>query len=92
MMKYSPLQNIDDDAEYPNVFIYTNKEDTRVQYKEPLRYYLKLRKAKVFEEGKREILFKMNMSYGHMQASNRYERLDEEAEIYLIIIHFNGCN
>lgn len=92
MMKYSPLQNIDDDAEYPNVFIYTNKEDTRVQYKEPLRYYLKLRKAKVFEEGKREILFKMNMSYGHMQASNRYERLDEEAEIYLIIIHFNGYN
>ena len=36
------MRNIDMKGKYPNIYIYSNLEDTLVEYKEPLNYYMKI--------------------------------------------------
>jgi len=44
LQSYDPLSNINPDGLYPNIFIYTNKNDTLVPYKESVMYYNALKK------------------------------------------------
>ena len=84
--KYDPMLNIDTNKDYPNIFIYSNFNDTLVSYKEPLKYYLKIKEANVFKNKEKDIMLNINLKYGHTQSSKRYESIDEEAIYYSIII------
>ena len=42
MSSYDPIKNIDLSAKYPNIYIYSNIEDTLVLYDQVLKYYLKI--------------------------------------------------
>ena len=85
--KYDPIRNIDMKAKYPNIYIYSNLEDTLVEYKEPLNYYMKIKDADVFKNKERNLLMHINLKYGHMQSSKRYEGLDEFGVYYSMIIN-----
>lgn len=85
---YSPIDNINLSSNYPNVYIYSNVEDSLVPYKSVLNYYDKLKKADVFIHKRKELLLNINHAYGHGQASDRYEAMDEMAQLYSIIIKF----
>lgn len=85
--KYDPILNIDMKAKYPNIYIYSNLEDTLVEYKEPLKYYMKIKDADVFKSKERNLLMHINLKYGHMQSSKRYEGLDEFGVYYSLIIN-----
>lgn len=87
MKKYDPMNNIDLSNKYPNIFIYSNLEDTLVEYKEPFNYYMKIKEADVFKNNEREILMNINLKYGHVQSSKRYEGLNEFAIYYSILIN-----
>jgi len=88
MKKYSPIDNIDSSKNYPNVFIYSNMNDTQVRYIEPYKYYNNIKSASVFESREKTLLMKINMNYGHSQSSKRYESMENLAEIYQLILHF----
>lgn len=88
MQKYSPVDNIDTALEYPNIYIYSNINDTQVRYVEPFRYYNKIKEASIFNSGEKQLLMKINMKYGHSQSSKRYETMEELAETYNLIDHF----
>jgi oligopeptidase B len=85
--KYDPISNIDFNADYPNIYIYSNLNDTLVEYKEPYKYYMKIKDADVFKTNKKNIHMNINLKYGHMQSSKRYENLNEFAIYYSIIIN-----
>jgi len=85
--KYDPISNIDLNADYPNIYIYSNLNDTLVEYKEPYKYYMKIKDADVFKTNKKNIHMNINLKYGHMQSSKRYENLNEFAIYYSIIIN-----
>lgn len=86
MEKYDPILNIDLKKDYPNIFIYSNIEDSLVQYKEPLKYYQKIKEAEVFKQNKKSLDMLINLKYGHVQSSKRYESLNEYGVYYSIII------
>ena len=83
---YSKL--LDYKKKYPNIFIYSNLNDTLVPYLEPFNYYLKMKGADVFTSGERDIIMNMKLKYGHSQSSKRYEKLKEMGEIYDIILKY----
>ena len=85
--KYDPIINIDTKAKYPNIYIYSNLEDTLVEYKEPLNYYMKIKHADVFKNKERNLMMHINLKYGHMQSSKRYEGLNEFGVYYSLIIN-----
>ena len=86
--KYSPYDNINLSKNYPNVYIYSNINDNQVRYIEPYKYYNKIKKAYAFNSGEKDLLMKINMKYGHNQSSERFESMNELAEIYSLILHF----
>jgi len=67
---YDPLSHIASDGKYPNIFIYTNLNDTLVPYKEPLLYYEALKKVNVFKENKRTLTLHFDKLHGHTQGSS----------------------
>ena len=88
MKRYSPQDNIDYKKNYPNIFIYSNLNDTLVPYLEPFNYYLKMKGADVFTTGEKDIIMNMKLKYGHSQSSKRYEFLYEYAEYYTMILNY----
>ncbi len=84
---YDPVQNIRPKEKYPSIYIYSNMEDTLVEYKEPLKYYMLMKNVDVFSNNKRKLLMNINMKYGHVQSSKRYENNTEDATHYSIIIN-----
>ena len=88
MRSYSPLDNINLSSDYPNIYIYSNVEDSLVPYKGVLNYYQKIKDADVFKCGKKKIILDINDKYGHGQASQRYESMHEMAKMYAVILHF----
>ena len=59
-----------------------------VPYKSVMNYYDRLKTAKVFESGQKRLVLDIDSKYGHGQASDRYEAMDEMAKVYAIILHF----
>ena len=82
---YSPIDNINLSNNYPNIYIYSNVEDTLVPYKSVLNYYHKIKQAKVFKSGQKQLLLNIDNKYGHNQSSNKDYKM---AKIFALIIHF----
>jgi protease II len=66
---YSPVDNIKQCAQYPNIFIYANLNDTLTPYKETVQYVEKMEKVDVFENKSRELLVYLDDKFGHKQGS-----------------------
>ena len=86
MSMYCPYNNIDLCKEYPNLYIYSNLVDSLVSYKVPYNYYIKIREADVYKSGKKNIYLNIKMKYGHSGSSNHFERNEEMADIYTVIL------
>ena len=88
---YAPLENINFELPYPNIFIYSNMHDTLVPYTQPLAYYNKMKDATIFKDGlmidntliKRDISIFIDNKYGHKQGSS------STTKIYLYSIIFD---
>jgi len=88
MRSYSPADNINLSSDYPNLYIYSNVEDSLVPYKSVLNYFEKIKQADVFKSGKKQIVLDIDDKYGHGQASDRYESMQEMAKTYAVILNF----
>jgi oligopeptidase B len=82
---YDPLSHINVNGNYPNIFIYTNLNDTLVPYKEPLMYYEALKKVNVFKENKKELNLFIDPLYGHIQGSSSMKKQESFARIIDVI-------
>ena len=68
---YSPYQNIQNCGNYPNMFIYSNLNDSLVPYKEPYMYYKKLKEnVNVFKNNEKDIHLYIDDKFGHNQGSS----------------------
>lgn len=88
MRSYSPIDNINLSSDYPNIYIYSNVEDSLVPYKSVLNYFEKIKEADVFKSGKKQIVLDIDDKYGHGQATERYESMQEMAKMYAVILNF----
>jgi len=68
--EYDPYNNINLDLEYPNIVIYSNMYDTLVPYSQPYQYYNKIKEARIFKSGKREVNIFIDNKFGHKQGSS----------------------
>lgn len=89
MSKYCPYKNINLKNRYPNIYIYSNINDSLVNYKVPYYYYMKIKEADVFKNGERKIYLNIKQKYGHGGSSNHFEKRDEICEMYTILMHLN---
>ena len=90
MLQYDPIRNIDLKKNYPNIYIYSNREDALVGYWVPYNYYMKMKEAEVFTSGKRSIMINIELNYGHTGGTSRKDTQRENAELYSVIIAFDG--
>ena len=68
---YSPYQNINPCGQYPNIFIYSNLNDSLVPYKQPYLYYKKMKETvNVFKNGEKDIHLYIDDKFGHNQGSS----------------------
>jgi len=88
LKSYDPISNINLLNNYPNIYIYGNLNDTLVPYYQPLKYYKKIKNAKIFKNKDKFVLLKINLKYGHMDASKTSESLYGTAEKYSMIIKY----
>jgi len=88
LQSYDPLSNINPDGQYPNIFIYTNKNDTLVPYKESVMYYNAIKKINVFKQGKKDIDLFIDPLYGHEQGSSTEKKNESFARIIEIIYKY----
>ena len=88
MSSYDPIRNINLSHNYPNLYIYSNINDTLVLYDQVLRYYKKIKNSAVFSAEDKFALLNINLKYGHTQATKKNESLREIAEIYSMIIKY----
>ena len=88
MSSYDPIKNINLSYNYPNLYIYSNIDDTLVIYDQVLRYYNKIKNSAVFSAEDKFALLNINLKYGHTQATKKIESLRETAEIYSMIIKY----
>jgi protease II len=79
---YSPLNNINKSALYPNIFIYTNVYDTLVPFKGPLLYYNTIKEADVFKNKEKEISIFIDSKFGHTQGSSTQTKIESYAIIF----------
>tara|TARA_E500000178_G_C16800994_1_gene652412 strand:- start:121 stop:876 length:756 start_codon:yes stop_codon:yes gene_type:complete len=86
---YSPIDNINFNHNYPNLYIYTNKNDTLVPYDGVIRYFNKISSSKVFKDKDKDAFIYVNNKYGHNQSSDKYEYWEEMSKLYSIIIQKN---
>lgn len=85
MELYDPLKNINPDGDYPNIYIYTNINDTLVPYKHPLSYYTELKKK---VKNPKEINIYIENKYGHTQGSAVSDKHRSISQIYAQIERF----
>ncbi|MDA7835774.1 S9 family peptidase [Salibacteraceae bacterium] len=79
---YSPIDNIEAKA-YPSMLVTTGLHDSQVQYWEPAKWVAKLRELKTDSN---DILFHINMDFGHSGASGRFEIYHEIALEYAFLM------
>ena len=51
-----------------------------------MKYYQKIKEAEVFKQNKKSLDMFINLKYGHVQSSKRYESLNEYGVYYSVII------
>ena len=79
---YSPIDNIEAKA-YPSMLVTTGLHDSQVQYWEPAKWVAKLRELKTDSN---DILFHINIDFGHSGASGRFEIYHEIALEYAFLM------
>ena len=79
---YSPLDNIQYDLLYPNIFIYANVYDTLVPYIESIEYYNKMNECEVFKNKGREISLFIDNKFGHTQGSSIQSKIESFSIIF----------
>jgi oligopeptidase B len=79
---YAPLEHIQYDLLYPNIFIYANTYDTLVPYKESLEYYNKMNECEVFKNKTREISLFIDNKFGHTQGSSIQSKIESFSIIF----------
>lgn len=89
MSRYCPYKNINLKNIYPNIYIYSNINDSLVSYKVPYYYYMRIREAEVFKSGERKIYLNIKLRYGHKGSSNHFEKRDELCEMYAMLMELN---
>lgn len=82
---YDPYLNINLNHNYPNIFIYSNTDDSITMFQESLKYYNKIKEAHVFTEGTKNVNLYMDTKYGHTQGSSFNERNKIFATIFSLI-------
>ena len=83
---YSPYQNIKPDGNYPNLFIYSNLNDTLVPYTEPYIYYKSLKKdVTVYQKEEKELLLHIEDKFGHIQGSSKKDIYDQYSLIFAFL-------
>ena len=87
LQSYDPIPNIKN-ANYPNIFIYTNLNDTLVPYKEPLMYYEALQKIDVFKDHKKDLTLFIDPLYGHAQGFSTYQTNESFARVIDVIFKY----
>ncbi len=75
MRGYSPYDNVAAVA-YPQLLVTAGLNDSRVQYWEPAKWTARLR---ALNQGRRRLVFKIDLESGHSGASGRYDSLRQEA-------------
>jgi len=88
MYSYDPIKNIDHTKKYPNLYIYSNIDDTLVIYDQVLRYYKVIKNSAVFSAENKFALLNIKLKYGHEQSTKKNESYREKAEIYSMIIKY----
>tara|TARA_B100000886_G_C20118078_1_gene364698 strand:- start:303 stop:575 length:273 start_codon:yes stop_codon:yes gene_type:complete len=89
MESYDPIKNINYKNDYPNIFIYSNINDSLVPYYHVLKYFNKIKNSSVFKVGKKLALLNIKLKYGHMQSTKKNTSREETARIISLII--NNC-
>jgi len=79
---YSPIDNVST-QDYPSMLVTTGLHDSQVQYWEPAKWVAKLRE---FKTDNNDILFHINMEFGHSGASGRFEIYREIALEYAFLL------
>ena len=82
---YDPYLNIDINHNYPNIFVYSNTDDSICMFQESLKYYNKIKEAHVFKEGSKNVHLYMDTKYGHIQGSSFDEKNRIFATIFALI-------
>jgi oligopeptidase B len=85
---YAPLENIKMDGDYPNMFIYTNLNDTLVPYVEPLEYYNHMKNVEVYKSGKKDISFYIDFRFGHKQGTLLKDRAEHYAMLFTYLLKY----
>lgn len=83
---YSPIENIQACKKYPNIFIYSNLNDTLTPYKETMKYYNLMKEVDVFKNKERDLLIFMDDKFGHKQGT----KFNDHNYIYSLV--FNMLN
>lgn len=86
IMSYSPYDQVSK-QDYPAMLITTGLHDSQVQYWEPAKWVAKLREMKTDNH---QLLFKIEMDYGHGGASGRFAKLKEVALEYAFVFDMIG--
>lgn len=83
---YSPVENIQTCKKYPNIFIYSNLNDTLTPYKETMKYYDLMKNVDVFKNKERDLLIFVDDKFGHKQGT----KMNDHNYIYSLV--FNMLN
>jgi protease II len=87
---YAPLEHIQKKGNYPNLFIYTNLNDTLVPYTEPLAYYHAMKEVDVFRTGKCDLSFYLDVRFGHHQGTLLKDKCDHYGMLFgYVLKHLN---
>jgi len=84
MLSYSPINNVQKDANYPACLLTGGLHDPRVQYWEPAKFAAELRFKQGADSG--PVCLKIDMAAGHFSASDRYKYLKELAFDYCFLL------
>jgi protease II len=89
--RYAPLEHLQPDGRYPNMFIYTNLNDTLVPYKEPLQYYRALKtQVNVYKNKERDLSFYLDTRFGHKQGTHLRDRREHYGMLFAYLLnHLN---
>ncbi len=82
ILSYSPVDRVKP-QDYPDMFIISALNDSRVSYKEALKWVKKLRTANT---GANDIILKVELNGGHFGASDRPGQIAEISLVYAYLI------
>lgn len=85
IQSYDPYLNINVNHNYPNIFVYSNTDDSISMFQESLKYYNKIKDAHVFKNGSKNVHLYMDTKYGHNQGSSFNEHNKTYAMIFAMI-------